>query len=126
MRTLLTIGQAGYTVVTLLFFMAISLVVITGIVIIVLNNVLSASSFEQGTSAYYAAETGAENALIRLLRDPNYSGETLPIDGASVAIEVGNGMVTSTATIDNSVRKIQLNYVYNNNVLTVVSWKEIN
>ena len=126
MKKKLTNTKAGYAVVSLLFFMTISMVIIVAIVIVVLNNALSISSFEQGTSAYYAAETGAENALIRLLRDPNYSGETLPIDGALVTIEVGNGMVTSTATIDNSVRKIQLNYVYNNNVLTVVSWKEIN
>lgn len=133
MRTLLTIGQsghacrqAGYTVVILLFFMVISMLIITGIVIVVLNNATATSNLEQGVVSYYAAESGAENALLRLLRDPAYIGETFPIDGGSVVIQIGNGIVTSTATIANSVRKIQLNYVYNNNVLTVVSWKEIN
>ena len=118
--------EAGYAVLTLLVFMTISIAIVTAIVIMVLNNVTALSAVEQGTVSYYSAETGAENALLRLLRDPSYSGETLPIDGGSVVIAVGNGVVTSTATIDNSVRKIQLNYVYNNNVLTVTSWKEIN
>lgn len=126
MKKILTDTKRGYTVVALLFFMTISMVIVTGIVIVVLNNALSISSFEQGTVSYYAAETGAENALLRLLRDPSYSGETLPIDGGSVVIQVGNGIVTSTATIANSVRKIQLNWVYNNNVLTITSWREIN
>lgn len=126
MKKILTNRQAGYTVVALLFFMTISMVIVTGIVIVVLNNALSISSFEQGIVSYYAAESGAENAILRLLRDPTYAGETLPIDGGSVVIQVDNGVVTSTATIANSVRKIQLNYVYNNNVLTIASWKEIN
>jgi len=118
--------QLGYTVVMLLFVMSISMAIASGIVIVVLNNILSTTSLEQGTVAYFAAESGTENALLRLVRDPFYSGETLPIDGGSVLIQVGNGIATSTATIDNSVRKIQLDYVYNNNILTVTSWKEIN
>lgn len=126
MKKILSNSQAGYVVVILLFFMTISMAIVTGIVIVVLNNATATGSLEQGTVSYYTAETGAENALLRLLRDPTYTGETLPIDGGSVVIQVNNGIVTSTATVANSVRKIQLNYVYNNNVLTITSWKEIN
>ena len=118
--------QKGQAVLALLVLMTISVAIITAIVIMVLNNVTALGTVEQGTVSYYAAETGVENALLRLLRDPNYTGETLPIDGGSVVIQVNNGIITSTATISNSVRKIQLNYVYNNNVLTITSWKEIN
>lgn len=118
--------QAGQAVLTLLVFMTISVAIITAIVIMVLNNITALSAVEQGTVAYYVAETGVENALLRLLRDPTYTGETLPIDGGSVVIQVDNGIATSTATVSNSVREIQLNYVYNNNVLTITSWKEIN
>lgn len=119
-------GQAGQAVLSLLVLMTISVAIITAIVIMVLNNVTALSSVEQGTVAYYASETGLENALLRLLRDPNYSGETFPIEGGTVVIQVGAGVATSTATIANSIRKTELNYVYNNNVLTVISWKEIN
>ena len=119
-------NQAGSALLTLLFFMTISLTIVTGVVVVVLNNATATSSLEQGMLAYYAAESGAENALIRLIRDPSYSGETLTVDQGSVVIQVANGIATSTATVANSIRKVQVNTVYNNNVLTITSWKEIN
>ncbi len=117
--------QSGQAVVALLFFMTISIAIITAIVIIVINNATAVSSLEQGTDAYYAAESGAENALLRLLRNPSYSGETLAVDKGTVVIQVKNGIATSTATVANSIRKIQVDTVYNNNVASVTSWKEI-
>lgn len=118
--------QKGQAVVALLFFMTISIAIITAIVIIVLNNATAVSSLEQGNSAYYLAESGAQNALLRLIRDPSYSGETLTVDQGTVVIQVANGIATSTATVANSVRKVQVNTVYNNNIRTVTSWTEIN
>jgi hypothetical protein len=118
-------NQKGQAVLTLLFFMVIAMSIIA-VVIVVINTAQAGSNIEQGTVSYYAAETGAENALIRLLRDPNYSGETLNIDNGTVTITVNNGLITSTAQIDDSIRKVQVQTVYNNNVLTVTSWKEIN
>ena len=118
--------QAGQAVIALLFFMTISISIVTAMAIIVLNNVTAVSSLEQGNSAYYAAESGAQNALLRLIRDPSYSGETLIVDGGTVVIQVENGIATSTATVANSVRKVQVNTVYNNNIRTVTSWTEIN
>ena len=105
--------------------MTISVAIVTAIVIIVLNNATAVGTLEQGTDAYYAAESGAENALLRLLRDPNYTGETLAVDQGTVVISVRNGIATSTATVANSIRKIQVDTVYNNNVASVTSWKEI-
>ncbi len=118
--------QAGHALITLLFFMVISLTTVTGVTIVVLNNASATSEAEQGTIAYYAAETGAENALLRLIRDPNYTGETLNIDGGSVVIQVNNGTIISTATVYRSVRKVQVVTTNTNNQITVTSWKEIN
>jgi hypothetical protein len=118
--------QKGQAVVTLLFFMVIAISIITSIVIIVVNSATSGSNVEQGTVAYYSAETGAENALLRLLRDPNYTGETMNVNGATVTITVSSNTITSTAKYANSIRKVQVQTLYNNNVLSVSSWKEIN
>ena len=118
--------QKGQAVVTLLFFMVIAISIITSIVIIVVNSATSGSNVEQGTVAYYSAETGAENALLRLLRDPNYTGETMNVNGATVTIVVSSNTITSTAAYANSIRKVQVQTLYNNNVLSVSSWKEIN
>ena len=119
-------NQRGEAVITLLFFVAISIAIITAIAYIVFNNVTAGASVEQGAVSYYAAETGAENALLRLLRDPNYTGETMTVDNSTVDINVNAGVITSTATFENSVRIIEVQTVYNNNVLTVSSWREIN
>lgn len=118
--------QAGQAVLTLLFFMVIGLSIITAVVIVVVNTAQAGSNVEQGTLAYYGAETGVENALLRLLRDPNYTGEVMNIDGGTVTIVVSGGTITSTARIDNSIRKVEVQTVYNGNILTVSSWKEIN
>ncbi len=119
-------SQKGHALITLLFFMVISLTTITGVTIVVLNNASATSEAEQGTIAYYAAETGAENALLRLIRDPNYTGETLDLDGGSVEIQVNNGTIISTATVYRSVRKVQVVTTNTNNQIIVTSWKEIN
>jgi hypothetical protein len=119
-------SQKGNALITLLFFMAISLAIITGVVVVVLNNAISTSSVDQGTTAYYMAETGAENALLRLIRDPSYTGETMSIDGGSVVIVVNSGTITSAATFSNTIRKVQVQTSNTNNQLTVTSWKEIN
>lgn len=118
--------QKGEAVVALLFFMTISMVIITSVVVIVLNTALAGSNVEQGTLAYYSAETGIENALLRLLRDSSYTGETMTVDQGTVVVQVSGNTITSTATVANSIRKIQVQTLYNNNVLTISSWKEIN
>jgi hypothetical protein len=119
-------SQKGDILVTLLFFMVISIAIITSIVFIVINTLKSGTNFEQGMLAYYAAETGIENALLRMIRNPNYSGETLTLDQGAVLIEVNGNVITSTATVTNSIRQIQVETVYNNNILEISSWKEIN
>ena len=119
-------SEKGDILVSLLFFMVISIAIISSIVFIAFNTLKSGTNLEQGTLAYYGAETGIENALLRLVRNPSYPGETLVLDQGSVLIEINGNIITSTATVDNSIRKIQVETVYNNNILEISSWKEIN
>ncbi len=94
----------------------------------VFNNTKGASITEQGNYAFAVAESGAWEALIRLLRDPNYSGtqgQPLSLNGGSAQIQVSNGTIISTGTFNNVVKKIEVQTVYNNNILEIVSWKEI-
>ena len=78
---------------------------------------------------YYSAETGAEEALIKLLRDPTYSGGNFNIDGVDVNIIVSSPSpternISSDATINNVKRKIAVRANFINNTLTVTDWKE--
>ena len=122
------IKNQGQALVTLLFFMIFALTITSGAVVVVLSNSLSASKFDLGNTTYYIAESGIENALIRLLRDTNYSGETLAIDTGNATIQVSGTnpkTITSVGTIGNFSRTIQAIADYTDNILTVLSWKEI-
>ena len=122
-------SQAGQTLVTLLVFTIVAITITSAAVVIILTNSAGTSRLEQGTNTYYSAESGAENALLRLLRDPNYTGETLPVGDASVLISVTNigntYTITSDATLGNFKRNIEVTATFVNNILTVDSWKEV-
>ena len=121
--------EAGQALVTLLVFTIVAITITSAAVVIILTNSVGTSKFEQGTNTYYSAESGAENALLRLLRDPNYTGETLPVGNASVIISVANTgstyTITSGATLGNFIRRVEVTATFVNNILTVTSWKEV-
>ncbi len=127
--------QRGQALVTLLIFMIVGITVTTAAVVILLTNSIGASKVEQGTISYYVAESGAENGLLRLLRNPTYCGETLPIDSGTATIEVSDGgggfsgtspiTITSTGNMGNFSRKVRVIATYISNILTISSWKEV-
>ena len=67
----LTINERGQALVTLLFFVIISTIITSAAIVIILVNSTSVAKAQAGISAYYAAESGIENAFLRLLRDIN-------------------------------------------------------
>lgn len=114
--------------VTLLFFMVIAITITSGAIVVILVNSLSANKLTEGERTFYVAESGMENALIRLLRDPNYQGETMIVDDGTATINVtGNTAKTikSVGQIGNFSRTIQVSANYINYVLTVTSWQEL-
>ncbi len=122
-------NNSGQTLIVLMVFMVVAITVISAAVVVTIVNSQSTSKFSQGEVAFAIAESGAENALMRLLRDPYYAGETLTIGNGTAIINVsGNDasrVVTSTGKNGSYTRKVQVTSSYNNNVLTIVSWKEI-
>ena len=122
------IKESGQALITLLFFVLISLTITSGAIIIIIINSLSVSKSQEGTLAYYIAESGVENAMLRLLRDPNYAGETLIIGESTVIITVtGSNPKTAVAVGQNGnfKRTIQVDMDYNNGYYIISNWKEI-
>lgn len=120
--------QKGQTLITLLFFMIVSVTITTAAVMVILVNALGTTIYQEGTTAYYAAESGIESALLRLLRDPSFTGESFVLDDTTVTTTVsGNNpiTITSVAATNNVIRKIQVQATYTNTILNVLSWKEI-
>lgn len=122
-------SQNGQALVTLLFFVLIAVIVSSAAVVLILLNSLSATKLQEGSRTYTQAESGIENALLRLLRDPNYSGEVLPIDDGTITIEVSGGgsspyIIRSTSVLGDFTRSVQATAAYSDNILTVSSWEE--
>ena len=119
--------QAGQALVTLLFFMIISITIITATAVILYTNISAVGSQEQGIYAYYIAESGAEEGLLQLIRNPSFGGETISVGSGTATISVTNGIITSTGKYNTAIRKIQVQTAYDlQNGLQVLSWKEIN
>jgi len=127
MKTKFKIKDAGQALITLLFFVLISLTIASAAIIIIITNSASANKFQEGTLAYYAAESGVENALLRLLRDPNYTGETLIIGSTTVIATVSGNpkTVVSVGQNGNFKRTVQAQMNYNNGYYTFSNWKEL-
>lgn len=120
--------QSGQALVTLLFFMIIAITITSSAVVVIILNSQSASKVARTQEAFAAAESGAENALLRLLRDPNYSGEIMPVNTSTATITVSGTSpitITSVGKSGEFLRTIQAQAEYSNNILTVNSWKEI-
>lgn len=119
----------GQALVILLFVALIGITVITAAAVVAYGNISSASVVEQGNYAYYIAESGVEEGLLRLIRNPSYTGtpvgQPLSIGGGNVTIEVSGNTITATGIYNNNVRKIRADTVYVNYTRTITSWKEI-
>lgn len=120
--------QKGQALITLLFFMVIAVTITTASVVILFVTTASTSKLEQGTRSYYVAESGIENALLRLLRDPSYAGETISVDDGSAVVTVSGSspyIITSVGEVGTFQRTIQAEADYSGGVLSVTDWREI-
>ena len=117
--------KKGQALVSLLMFVVVAMTVISTTITTVISNTRAASVEEQSVDAYYVAESGAENALMRLLRDPNYSGETLAVGVNNAIVTVVGNKITSIGNVNNLTKKIQVDVSYNDNQMVITSWKEI-
>lgn len=118
----------GQTLIILLMYMLIAIIVTTASVALVINNSRGTDKLYQGTNALDIAESGAETAMIKLLRDPSFAGETLTIGSGQAVITITGTnpkTVLSKGTLNNFTRTVQVTVDVSNNTVTVISWKEI-
>lgn len=121
--------QTGQTLVLLLVFVLVAILVTTAATIIISTNSMSMTNVSMGIATRQMAEAGIEKSLLQLLRNPNYKGETFNLDtGTVIATVSGTTTLTidSTATNGDFSKKVEVIATYSNNVLTPVSWKDIN
>lgn len=122
--------QKGQTLIVLLVFMVVAITITTSSAFIVANNSRAVGTFESGLIVSQAAEAGAEVGLIKLIRNPFYTGETLNIDDIDVTVNVVGTdpyIVSSEAIWEGYIKRVEVRAVYSEDgILSVISWKELN
>lgn len=118
----------GQALVSLLVFMVIAIVITTGAIFVLISGSVNTSKLTQGADALSIAESGVENALIRLLRNSSYTGESMVFEnGQSVITVSGTGPYTirSTGTHGNFKRTVEVTVEFVDNEMTITNWEEI-
>lgn len=114
--------QKAQALIMILFFTLIGITVITSAVFIIITNSQGSNKLQQSTVAYSIAQSGAENAMLQLLRNPAYLGETMTIGNGTATIQVssnsGTFTITSTGQSGNFIKKVQVTGTYQNYAIT--------
>lgn len=121
-------SQSGQALVPLLIFVIVGMIIISFTVSLVAVNSQNASRYLQGEQALSVADSGIENAMMRLLRDPEYAGGTVSIgSGQAVVTVTGTDpyTVTSVGSVGNFSRTVQVETSRVDGVLQVDSWQEV-
>ena len=108
--------------------MSVAITVTSASVMSIIINSTSTNSFQLGTNSLAVAESGAENALLRLLRNPGYTGENLVVENGTINVTVtgdSTKIIVSQSNVGSTSRKIEVQAQYNNNILSITSWKEV-
>lgn len=119
--------QTGQSMVTLVVFTMIFISIFTMSITMILVNSVATDEFQQSITARQIAESGAEEALLRLLRNPNYSGEILTVGNGTATISITgdayNKTITSVGTLGKFQKKINVVITYND-IMSILSWQE--
>ena len=119
----------GQALITVLFIAVIGMLIATGAVMTLVSAFESTSVQELDRLAFIAAESGIENSVLRLVRDPSYAGETLQVDADSTAtVTVVSGAtytITSVGVVGSVARKIVATAHFSNLALILDSWNEV-
>ena len=118
-------SEVGQTLVSLLVFSVVALAVTTTSISVTINTSQATQAVENRVYIQHAAQSGIENALLMLLRDPTYGGETITIDDVTIVTTIiGSDPYTITATADNTrfSHTEEAVVTYTNNILTISSW----
>ena len=120
--------QRGSVLITLMIFVVVSLIIVSAAVLLVVDSTVISTNQQVGTTAVSVAESGIENAMLRLLRNPSYTGEVVAVGSGTATITVtGSAPITilSVGRIGDFERKVQVTAVRQSGVLTITSWKEV-
>ena len=120
--------EKGQSLVLLLIFVLMAMTFAITAILTTIVNSGSVTTMQRGIEVRELADSGVENALLELIRDPSYAGEDYLLDGVDISTSITEGLqktITVEATESDITRTVEVLIDYTDNVLSVVSWKEI-
>jgi len=109
--------QAGFSALLIsILVLMIVFIISTSIIFLVRNEQKISSNILKSSQAYYTAEAGVEDALLRLVKKMNWSSPyPLNITGAVATIEIsdivgGSRTISSQGALEDRIRKVQIVY----------------
>jgi type II secretory pathway pseudopilin PulG len=117
----------GQTLVALLIFMMLIITVTAAAAVITVTNIRANNGYANGEQSLMYAESGVENAIQQLQRDPAYTGETIAFPNGTATISVNGTSVktiTSLGTSDNHYRTVTSTVTDVDGVIHRSSWSE--
>ena len=117
-------GQAMFAIVGLLSLGL--LILSTNILIGIIEHNLSLS-FQQSDQGRVVAEAGLEEANLRLLRDPDYDGGTLVINGRNVIIDVSGEnpkTISSSVNYFGKLKRVRAEVIFASGQNQLSNWEE--
>lgn len=121
-------NSGGFALVILLFLMVLAVTVITAAVSLMILGSSSSTLLISADTTKSIADSCIENAIIRLIRDPAYSGESLDVNEGNCQITVTGSSdknVSVQANYGNKKKRVEANLNLNNNIVSLISWKDV-
>ncbi|MCA9370034.1 MAG: hypothetical protein H6774_00310 [Pseudomonadales bacterium] len=120
--------QRGSALVMLLVITSVCMIVIVTTLSMMLITTENSYRISRQREAQMVAESGIENALVTLLRNPEYTGEILTIDSGTATITViedgGVATITSVGVVDTLQSRIVVEADTSSGAVQVISWQE--
>src|SRR5260221_74689 len=118
-------NQDGQALISLMFCVIIAMFLISAAIVIMIVSSESTGKLEGKEMATRVAESGIEDGLIKLLRDPTFNNETLTLPDGVATVTVNGSVITSSGVSGKFNEKTEVTTSFANNIMSVVSWKEI-
>ena len=124
--------EKGQALIILIVAVALTLSVLTASLLASISQAKASSISRLGLRVYYAAESGAEYALMKFMRDPASCAGTDLLNQDSIQITISynlsgsNCQITSEATQNTILKKVLLEANYNSSqIFNTCCWSEI-
>jgi hypothetical protein len=121
------LSESGQTLIALLVFMLVAMTVTLAATAVAIINIKSNNGFASGQTALQNANSGIENAIVSLERNPSYSGGTITLNSGTATISIsGTTIITivSVGSVGRYERTETASLTYANNIYSLLSWSE--